>query len=137
MVNKKLLWDTKDSSSISLHEPKHNDDNFRALLQYHAKSGDTNLVINLSISSGSRNMYPSLTIQYGINGICRDIKQNSIIPGCQIFFIIGKQDKRYISRKEQLVICVWYVDSKYITLCEDFLFCIWCFCLRYGYYFSV
>lgn len=116
------LRGTNDAGPVGLEEPAHNDGNFRAMLRYRAKGGDSYLLSHLQ-SNSSRSMYTSPTIQNELVKICGDIIQEKILTRIKRarYFSILVDETQDISRKQQLALCVRYMDSIKEVIREDFL----------------
>lgn len=113
----------RDSGPINLEEvPLQNDGNFRSLLRFKAKSGDTELENHLKFSSQNA-MYTSPQIQNEIIEACNNIILNTLVKkvnNAKCFTVLADETTD-ISGIEQLSLCVRYIDESSEKIREDFL----------------
>ncbi|KAF0707451.1 zinc finger MYM-type protein 1-like [Aphis craccivora] len=97
----------RDSGSLDLNLPLHNDGNFRALLRYRIDSGD-DLFLNHIKNCGKNSTYISADIQNELisiicdqihTTICNRIKKNK-------FFVILADETTDVGRVEQFSLCI-------------------------------
>lgn len=115
------LRGTDDAGPVGLEDPTHNDGNFRALLRFRARSGDTELANQLTQAAGSRTQYTSPTIQNELLQICGEEIQKKIVSRVNentCFTLLADECQSYLT--EHLAIAVRYVDSD-LQVREDFL----------------
>jgi len=112
----------RDSGSLDLNLPLHNDGNFRALLRYRIDSGD-DLFLNHIKNCGKNSTYISADIQNELisiicdqiqTTICNRIKKNK-------FFVILADETTDVGRVEQFSLCIRYFDDDVDKIREDFL----------------
>ena len=91
-------------------EPEHNDGNFRALLRYRLKGGDT--ILKQHLETAKRNsMYISNTIQDELINISGKLVLESVakdVNNCKYWSILGDETQDR-AKREQLVIVVRYI----------------------------
>ncbi|XP_067324481.1 52 kDa repressor of the inhibitor of the protein kinase-like [Anolis sagrei] len=116
------LRGNNDSGPITCDEPLDKDGNFRALLRFHARSGDNNLKGHLETAALNA-QYTTPQIQDELIEICGDKIVQKIVERCNAAqcFSVLVDETLDVSTSVQLSLSVRYVDVEAAGIREDFI----------------